>query len=169
MLAWCAALFLIGLIVGYAFEFPHFSNTLKVERLVVGAMVAGAAMGAGVAYKLARNEASTVGKLRWWVSMVVLFVLFMPLFASWVNRLPISNNTRYVHLEFIEEKPFAQERFGLQKGQKIRPDGYYIYVIYEGKMVRFRAERQQFPGKQRGDLVMLKLRKGNLGFDWVQF
>ncbi|GAB4251937.1 MAG: hypothetical protein Kow0027_16290 [Saprospiraceae bacterium] len=168
-IAWGSVIAIIGLIFGYSLEFRHFSNTLDVERMVGLALLLGAATGAWLANRLSRTESTSVGKLRWWVSMLVLCTLFMPLFVSWLNRLPLSNTTKRVTVEFIEEKPFAQERFGLEKGKKIAPDGYFIFVNYQGEIIRFRADKPQFPGKKRGDLVPLELRPGNLGFDWVRF
>ncbi len=169
LIAWGSVLTIVGLIFGYALEFKHFSNTLGVGKLVAFSLIAGAALGGWLASKLSRSETTFVGKVRWWVSSLILCTLFMPLIASWLNRLPLSNTTRQISVEFIEEKPFAQERFGLEKGKKIAPDGYYIFVNYRGEIIRLRADRQQFPGKERGDLVQLVLRKGNLGFDWVRF
>lgn len=169
LIAWGSVLVIIGLIVGYAFEFRHFSNTLHVERMVWGALLLGAAVGAGLAHRLSKTETSSVGKVRWWVSMLVLSTLFMPLLVSWLNRLPLSGTTKQITVEFIEEKPFAQERFGLERGKKIKPDGYFIFVNYQGEIIRLRADKQQFSGKERGDLVQLEVKNGNLGFDWVRF
>ncbi len=169
LIAWAIVLIIVGLIVGYALEFKHFSNTLYVERLVSAGLVAGAALGAWIGHSLARRETTIVGKARWWVSSLALSILFMPLIASWVNRLPLSSSTKQITVEFIEEKPFAQERFGLLEGKKIAPDGYYIFVMYQGEIIRLRAGKQQFPGRKRGDIIQLEVRKGNLGFDWVLF
>lgn len=169
LIAWVGVFVLIGLIIGYSFEFEYLSNTIKATHLVVPAMIIGAMCGGLLAKHFSETEKSDVGRIRWWVLMIVLCTLFAPLFASWINRLPLSSTQKQMTVEFLEEKPFAQERFGIEKGKKIKPDGYFIFVNINGEIVRFRAANQQFEGKKRGDLVQLTIHPGNLGFDFVKF
>lgn len=168
-LAWLAVLGMLALIVGYALEFWRLSNTMHVGRLVLVGIFTGLILGSLVAMKLASSEIDLVSKLRWWVAVPVLAGLFGPLLISWIDRLPFGTSKRTVQAVFMEEKPFAQERFGIPKGEKIEPDGYFIFLMLDGSLERFRSRRQQFPNATKGDTVTVQFSKGLLGFERIEF
>ncbi|MCB0522181.1 MAG: hypothetical protein H6577_14005 [Lewinellaceae bacterium] len=167
ILAWASVFGLIGLISAYVLEFHWLANTFDVGMLVAGSILTALMIGAAAAWKWQKWGDEQVDRIRIWAACLLLPALFSPLLGSWANRLlspyPVKNES----FEFFEEKPFAESRFGFIEGEKITPDGYYIFIVHQGKIQRVKSKNQLFQGKQRGDQVELPVKKGLFGFETV--
>lgn len=152
-----------GLITLYVFEFPVFSNTIGVGRLVLGAVVVAVLASAAVLYRLRRRFSPAENHLPEIAALVVLPALFMPLFASLLNRAAGANE--YESFRFVSEQPYVSERYGFLKQQKIELSGYFLVVEKQGKQYQFRYSKQPYyPVTRSGDQVLLPVRQGLLGF-----
>jgi hypothetical protein len=167
LLSIVALLTFFGLIALYALEFPVFSNTLHVGRLVATAMVFGVLVGAALWYRFRARLAPAENHLPEIISLLVLPPLFMPLFASLLNR--AGGREEYRAFRFVSEQPYVAERYGFLRGAEVRPSGYYLTVEAEGREYRFRYAQQAFyPITRPGESILLPVRRGLLGFRVVQ-
>lgn len=165
ILAWIGMLMFVGLITIYTFEFHWIENTFESGKLVVRSIIAGVVIGILLGIVLRKQADDLVSRLRLWSACLILPAIFAPLAGSLSNRLLTPHAESPVYVEFWEEKPYAQERFGFIKGEKIEPEGFYIFLVREGEMKRFKSETRRFPGAQRGQQVEIPVKKGLWGFD----
>ncbi len=159
---------LLGTIVLYVLELKWFQNYFEAKKLVVGALLVGAAIGVLLGYLLRNKAKEQVEKMQLWVTCLIIPVLMMPLFASLTNRLFAEQSTP-TKVEFWEEKAYFQSRFGQIKGERMEPSGYYVFIITNGEMVRLENGKPVFPNAQKGDTVKVPIRQGLLGFDFIDW
>jgi uncharacterized protein YacL len=159
---------IIGVIALYALEFQRFENTVDVNDLLWKSILAGGFAGAVLGFRLSEITKEPVEKMQIWVACLLLPALFSPLLWSLGNRL-LSKEVVETKMVFFEEKPRYVSRFGVVKGEKPTPTDWYLFVQYEGNIERFKYENQRFEGVRRGDTIMLKLRRGLLGYDLAEF
>lgn len=161
--AFAGVLVFIGLILLYVREFAVFYNTIGVQRLVAGSFVVGALAAGGLAYAL-RRRLTPWGKHVPEVLLIAVFtLLFAPLFGSLLNRTgaPVTNQS----FDFFSEKPYLASSYGLLKGEKIKPTGYFLEVREGERLMRFKYKRQAYyPNTQPGDPILLPVQKGWFGF-----
>ena len=120
-------LLLLGLVVGYTFEFKHFSNTFGIESLVVRALGVGFVLGLLGGFNFSKKETDPVEKMKIFFIFIFLGLLIFPLLASWTNR-ALASNVRMESVQLEEQQVFSQSRFGQLEG-KMEPDGCYIFFI----------------------------------------
>ena len=160
-------LIFILLVVLYVFEFRVFDRTLEVKTLVIRSLLFGILPGAWLGYLFRRSGKDLTEKVQIYVFFILMSVLFMPLFGSLTNRMLSFRPVRTVQVELEGETPFYASRFGVIKGEKIEPTGFYTFFYYNGHLERLKSKQALFPGKERGDQVDLDLRKGLWGYDLV--
>ena len=168
LLALAGTALFVGLIALYVREFPVLSNTLGVQRLVLGAIAAGLALGGGLWYRWRARFSPAQNHTPEILSTLILPALFMPLFASLLNRAggPVAHES----FEFISEVPYIASKYGVLRGETLRPTGYYLTVAERGRQYRLRYSQQAFyPITHQGETVLLPVRRGLLGFRVVQF
>ncbi len=166
-LAWLlVALALIGLIVLYVFEFWWMDNTIEVEGLVLYALVVGAVLGAALGWWLSRHVVESYERFRIVVLWMFLAALFAPLAASLSNRL-LAGRVEWRELEVVRVEQFAQSRLGFMKGEKVQPEGYYLFVLWGEGLERFRFRRLPEPLPRRGQKIEVPVRHGFWGFEVV--
>lgn len=158
---------LIGLVALYVLEFKHFNRLLEAKRLALWAFAVGAIIGSSIGYRIARDFHDLTEKIQMIVFFGVLVTLFMPLFSSLSNRLlPLSSEL--MEVEFLEEKPFYADRFGLIEGEKPPPAGYHSILYFNGDMHDFSTKQAKFEGLERGDKTSIRLITGLWGFKLVE-
>ena len=153
-------------VVGYVFEFKHFSNTFGIESLIVRALVFGFVMGLLGGFYFSKNLKDGLEKLQMYVAFVFLGLLVIPLLASWINRALSSNQLVYETVVLERQQVYSQSRFGQVEG-KLQTDGYYVFFIKDRKLERIKTSKLLFPkDTPKGTRVDLPIRKGGLGYDY---
>ena len=154
---------LFGLVVLYVFEFPVFSNTLRVGRLVGGAIAFGFLLSGAVLYAFRQRFRPAENHLPEIAALVILPALFMPLFASLFNRAAGPNE--YQSFRFVAERPYIAERYGILQTDTIRPTGWFLFVEENGREYQLRySEQPYYPVTRSGEQVLLPVKRGLLGF-----
>jgi hypothetical protein len=169
VIAVASLLALVALIAVYAAEFRVFANTLDAQDLVVKSLIWGLAAGLLLSWQLRKYADDTLGKLRLWTGCICMCILFAPLIGSWANRLPAYRSSHEMQVGFFSEKPYAASRFGFFEGEKIEPEGYYIFIFKDGKLERLRSESPKFQGVERGEMIRLNVQKGIFGYEIVRW
>ena len=163
LLAVGAVLLLFGLIWLYTREFPILSNTIGVRWLLAGSAGAGVLLGCGILYALRQRLTPVEQHLPEVFTALIFSVLFMPLFASILNR--AGGKTEYQSFEFVSEMPYLSSNYGLLKGEKIKPSGYSLRVKEGARLYRFQYKSQAYyPLTKPGETVSLPVCNGLLGF-----
>ncbi len=159
-------LLLIALLALYVLEFWWMDNTVGIATLAWAA--AGVALVGGVALGLyvARYEQDAFDRFRIAMVAASLSALFGPLLGSLSNRL-LAGPVRYVEVQVWRVEAFAQSRLGFIEGERIEPDGYYLFVKYGDELERFRFRSLPDPPPVRGQSIRLPVRRGLWGFEVV--
>jgi hypothetical protein len=156
-------LLFLGLIGLYVREFPLLSNTFQVKRLIAGAMLLGTTGGAGFLYAKRARFTPLRRHLPELASILTVVVLFSPLLFSLLNR--GLGKTEDQAFEFVSETPYLASSYGILKGDKIKPTGYYLVVRENGRTHRLQYKKQAYyPITRPGEQILLPVRKGLLGF-----
>ena len=157
----------IGLIALYVLEFSWFDRTIGMRSLGLYAMAFGAIAGTGLGWRFSKQSRNTVETVQLYVFFIVLCTLFSPFFASLSNRLLSPAAPRPKQVEFFEEQAFLSDRYGLIKGEKAKPSGYYTFFYYRGRLRRVKSREPLLPGRKRGETVTLYMKPGLWGFEVV--
>ncbi|HRI59140.1 MAG TPA: hypothetical protein PK228_05445, partial [Saprospiraceae bacterium] len=66
--------------------------------------------------------------------------------------------------EFVSETPYLASNYGVLKGEKLQPTGYYLMVKENGREIRFKYKLQSYyPLTKPGEKILLPVRKGLFG------
>jgi hypothetical protein len=163
LLAWLAILIFAGLMWLYVREFALLSNTIGARWLVAGSMLAGALAAGGALWRW-REHFMPWERHVPEVSLILVFsVLFAPLFGSLLNR--AFGKTEFQSFEFVSETPYFASNYGLLKGEKIQPTGWFLTLREGARLHKFKYKTQvYYPITKSGDTVLLPLRRGLFGF-----
>ena len=159
----------IGLFTAYVFEFQWIENTFDAGELIWKSIAGGVLAGLGLGWFLRKKADDFVSRIRLWSACILLPAFFAPLIGSLTNRLLSPYPRQPQTFEFWEEKPYAAELYGFLEGEKIEPDGYFVFIIRNGKLKRFNSKIQRFQGIQRGETIELPVKKGLWGFEVMKF
>jgi len=156
---------IIGLIVGYTFEIPHFSNTFGIKSLILSALGLGFVIGLLCGWKYTQDNKNSLEKFQITVAFIFLGMVVMPLFASWINRVLASNEVKVEPLEFVSQQPFSQSRFGAGVGN-LKVDGYYLFFVRNKNIERVRTKGILVSEDvAKGAVIGIPIRRGSLGYD----
>lgn len=160
------ALSLIALLALYVLEFWWMDNTIDIATLAW--VAAGVALVAGLLLGLyvARYERDAFDRFRMVMIVASLCTLFGPFFGSLSNRL-LAGPVHYVEVPVRRVEAFAQSRLGFIKGERIEPQGYYLFVWYGDELERLRFRSLPEPPPVRGQSIRLPVRRGLWGFEVV--
>lgn len=161
-------LLLLGLIALYVSEFHWFDRTIGMRRLALYAMAIGVLLGTALGRRFSPQGRNTVEKVQLYVFFIFICTLFAPLAASLSNRLLSPYPPRLEQVTFFEEQAFFSGRYGLIKGEKVEPDGYYTFFYYHGRLRRVKSKQPLLSGRERGETVGLTIRRGLWGYDVVR-
>ncbi len=162
-------LLLIGLIVIYVLEFPYFSNTFEVEKLVYASLAVGLIIGLALAMLLGRHIQNDIDRYRVWALFIVFCTGFAPLFGSLTNRLLSPYDVQNQQFQFIAEESYAASRYGFIVGEKVKAEGYFIYVIKDDKVERLKSKQERFRDIPENTQIDLPVRKGLFGFEFIEW
>lgn len=162
LLAWLAILIFVALMWLYVREFAVLFNTIGARWLVAGSMLAGA-LAAGVALWRWRERFTPWEKHLPEVLLIPVFsVLFAPLFGSSLNR--SLGKTEFQSFEFVSEVPYFASKYGILKGEKIQPTGWFLTVREGEHFYKFKYKTQPYyPLTKPGEKILLPVRRGLLG------
>ncbi len=152
----------------YVMEFKHFNLTLNAKRLVVPAVCIGGGIGLLLGLYLQKDKVDPVIRMQTVMACLFGFLVVAPLLASLSNRLFIFGKPSYEEVEFVREQPFYSSRFGAIKGESQMPTGYYLFFYYEARLMRISLKKEFFPGYEEGDLILIPVKKGLWGIDFIQ-
>lgn len=157
----------MGLLVGaYVNEFNHINRTLGIGRLMALSAFAGAVAGFVFAYAIQSKYSDVEAKIRVFSVAVVVGVVLLPLLSSMLNR-ALGDEPVPTPVLFEAEQPFYSNRLGLIKGEVIRPTGYFLFFYKDEQLFRITNKNSISKNLSRGDTIMLPIRKGFFGADWV--
>ncbi len=161
------ALLLVGGIALYVFEFYYFQRTFELKPLLLIPAALGVALGAGLGWKLSRDAEDGVEQIQVYLLCIVLSALFLPLLASLSNRLLSPHPVVWEDVVFFEEKAYVSDRFGIIGGEPAKPRGYYLFILRKGKLERIDNRHSMSPAPERGEIILIPVRKGLWGASWV--
>ncbi len=158
---------LFGLIWLYTREYPVFTNTLQASRLVLGAFLLGFLLAAGLLYALRWRLTPWANHVPEVLLIVFFIPLFMPLFASRLNR--AGGTVKYRMFEFVAEAPYVASAYGWLRYRPIEVTGYRLVVRDGGHLRQFQYKSQPyFSLTHPGDTILLPVRRGLLGVEVME-
>jgi len=163
------AFLIFGFIFAYTQEVPKLQNTLDFRSLMLSAVLIGALLGLAIGYFLGRERREILERFQMALGLLVFTILLMPLLVSWTNRAFAYQTPQTEQLELLRVEQYAGSRFGRQAELRSAPDGYRIFVLREGQILRLQYPRMPFPNKEKGDLVPITVSKGLWGFEFVDW
>ncbi len=163
-----AAIVLMGMIVLYVFEIKHFDRVMNTWLLITYALVFGVLAGVALGRRLSRDVTEEFEKMRIYVIMIALCIVFLPLLVNLANRLLDfrTPEIKTVSLESVE--PYISERFGVLKGEEVKTAGYKIVFVMDKEVIQIKSKTNPFEGYQPGDSAEVLLHRGLLGIKYVR-
>lgn len=151
----------------YVREFAVLSNTLEVKGLVIGSMLVGGLISAGLIWRWRNRFTPWERHFPEVVLMLVFSVLFAPLFGSLLNRSLGESTTQ--SFDFVAETAYFASGYGILKEEKLTPTGWRL-TVREGKTERRLKYKKQayFPLTKPGDKILLPIRRGVFGVRVVE-
>ena len=143
-------------------EFPVFSNTLEVKRLVLISMLAAVVLAAAAVW-LNRSRFMPWEEHFPTAVMILIFCLvFAPLFGSLLNR--GLGHTENQTFDFVSETAYFAFGYGVLKGEKLKPRGWKL-LLREGEQEWRLSYKGQayFPLTKPGEQINLSIKRGFLG------
>ena len=161
------AMIIMGLIVLYVFEFKHFDLMLNPMLLLAYAFGFGLALGIMLGNRFSRDVKEAFEKMRIYMILIVLCIVFMPLIVNLANRLLDfrSPEIKEVSLENVEA--YISEKYGVLKGEDVKIAGYKIVLIMDQELLQLKSKINPFPKNKKGDKVQIAIHKGLLGIKYI--
>ena len=158
--ALASVLLFFGLVYLYTREFAILSNTIRVSRLIIGAMLVMGLLGAGLIWWFRERLTPWSRHITEIVLVVLCSLLFAPLFGSLLNR--GLGSTEFQSFTFLAETPYFASGYGFMKNTSLQPTGYFLEVQdRSGQHLRLRYKKQAYyPITQPGDPILLPVRRG---------
>jgi len=135
--------------------------------MVFIAIFVGFLLGILFSYKMTNDnkEMEILTKFKIWVALLICCSLIMPLLVSFTNRVLSFRGVEESPVTYVQSQGFYADRYGLLDSAE--PDGYFIFVLKDGELVRLKTRENPFPTAKENETVLLPLRKGFWGFDYV--
>ena len=162
ILAVLTVLAFFGLVWLYVREFAVLFNTIGAKGLILGSMIMAAVIAIGSLWRWRERFTPWERHTPEVLFILIFSVLFAPLFGSLINR--TLGKTENQSFEFISEAPYFSSNYGILKGEKLRPTGWYLNVRENGRLRTFKYTTQAYyPLTKPGDTILLPVRKGLFG------
>lgn len=161
------ALAFIALPVLYAIEFGYLNRTFYAGRMMMIAVIAGLCIGVLLGFRFQKSALDAVGRMRTFAVCIVVPVLTLPLLTSLSNRLLSFHPVQKVQVEFVEESPRYSSRFGAASSEAAQANSYFTFFYKDQELLKIQTRQSLFPEAQRGDTVILPIKKGLWGFEIV--
>ncbi|MBI1223784.1 MAG: hypothetical protein GC192_00990 [Bacteroidetes bacterium] len=173
LLVFFAVIAIFGVIALYVHEFQWFQNYIKPQKMVLGSLLVGLAVGIMLAFRFQKKEKDLVDKIQIWTVCIVTSILPMPLLASLANRFFAEQKPHETPVEFWEEKAHLVGRsptiYGFIEGNKKTEMGYFIFVIIDGELVRVKSKTPRFSNSVQGDTIVVPIKKGLFNVDYIEW
>ncbi|MBL7828134.1 MAG: hypothetical protein JNJ57_16000 [Saprospiraceae bacterium] len=131
-------------------------------KLLVGAGFAGLILAFVLLFGFRQRFSPVSQHLPEVMFILVVSMLFMPLFASLLNR--HFGEKGFDSFVFVAEKPFVASGYGILKGEKVKTSGYRLTVQEHERYLMFKYKSQSFfPNTKPGESVLLPVSKGLFG------
>ena len=160
-------LFLVLSMVLYSLEFRHFENLLNTRLFLIISATIGGLIGLYIAWRLRKKGSDLTERIQIFVFFIILAIVFTPLWASISNRMFSFYPAKTVEAEFWEQRVYYASRAGFIKGELLEPTGVYTFLFLDKKLVRIETKFILYPGKERGEMVELKLKRGLWGMPFL--
>ena len=166
--------FFIGLMWLYTQEFVHFSNTIGIKSLLIGSFTAGLVLAGGILWWMRERFTPLATHYPEVLFIVVITLLFSPLFGSLLNRL--GGKKVLSEFKFISERAFLatgygilEKGYGLIENEATKPNQWMLTVQDNGVIRQFRYKSQAYyPITQPGELISLPVVQGLFGIRVVE-
>ncbi|MEY4936809.1 MAG: hypothetical protein RIS64_3168 [Bacteroidota bacterium] len=165
---------IFGTIFLYVKEVPYFTNTFEINYLLFRALGIGAALGAILGWRQAKNATDSLEKTQWFLICIVGLALAMPPIASFSNHAFASGEKNKLSVQFLNQKALKTNRFGVGRHERAAstPDGgadfVYTTFLLNNESQRVRSNGRLFPQEMAaGTHVELPVQKGFWGFSFV--
>ncbi len=162
-----ASVALVILVIAlYVKEFDHFNRTLQGGVLAHNAALTGMGVGMLLGGVLAWRISDADDRLPAFFAPLFAGLLLGPLAGSLSNRLCAAPEVISSEVEFHLEEMYYAELYGFLRGGRTDP-GYRSFFYLNNRLYKVQTRQPMFDGKYRGDKVVLPLRHGFWGFDFV--
>jgi hypothetical protein len=156
-----------GIILGYVHEVPYFSNTFDIQYLFFRALFLGALVGVLLGWYFMRKMTDATDRIPVFLLCLVVCLVIFPLKVIFINHYFAKNTPLSIKVLFEKEEPLRTSRFGVAKNSLVTVDAFYVYFIKDGESDRIRSRTQSFRTVEKGQEIELPVKKGALGFDFV--
>lgn len=158
-------LLFIGFVGLAVFEFKWFQNTLEAKKLVGIFAIIGLGIGIYIGHLFSKTTKDLVEKMRWYFIFAAVGLTALPLIGGVTNRALSFSNYENRTVELFNQQGFLAD-MGIIEGQDMNPDGYFTFLVIDGKLERFKSEKVLYPNNKKGDKVEVLMKKGLYGF-WI--
>ncbi len=147
----------------YANEFSWYANTFDRNKMILIGLLLGLLAGVAIGYKFQQENQEIIEKFQLYIGAMVIGAILMPLLFSLTNRLLSFRGAQEESVEFVKNEAFNESRFG--RIPQENPDGYYAFVVRKGSIIRLTTKAPIYQEAQKGDKVLLPVKKGIWGFE----
>lgn len=144
-----------------------FANTFGVEILTTILLLIGLLLAIYLSNHYVKRNA-IIDKIEKTQVILIFCVVSMLTFVSVginLNYLVALKDEGQKELPILEISPFYKSMGGIIKGEIVKPSGYYLTILYQGKKERLKFNEVEKYQDFVGQNVGLSIRKGILGFD----
>lgn len=159
------SLLLVGFVALAIFELKWFQNTPEAKKLSAIFAVIGLGVGAYIGHVFSKKTKDLADKMRWYFLFATLCAIAFPFIGGFTNRVLSFSKFENRTVELFGQQGFLAD-MGIIEGQDMTPDGYFTFVVVDGKLERLKSVKQLFPNNKKGDKVEILMKKGLYGF-WV--
>ncbi|MBP7273580.1 MAG: hypothetical protein KA974_07050 [Saprospiraceae bacterium] len=164
--AFLLLLTIVAVIVFFAIESWHISNTIDASKMMMYGAIFGLVLGLVIAFMLNQDETDEVGKIRNYAVGIICMPLITMLLGALINHHFADEKPTMKEFTFVKEEPYGRSRFGASKEAVLaKPDGYFLWVKDTKTSQKFRLRQPTYQSMREGDPVMLPIYSGFWGFD----
>ena len=158
-------LIFVGFVGLAIFELKWFQNTIEAKKLIGIFAVIGLGIGIYIGHVFSKTTKDLVEKMRWYFIFATVGLIAMPFIGGFTNRVLSFSNYENKTVELFSQQGFLAD-MGIIEGQDMSPDGYFTFLVIDGKLERFKSKNELYPNNKKGDKVEVLMKKGLYGF-WV--
>ena len=163
------ALLVFGVVFLYTREVPFLQNTLDFKSLFITATAAALLLGIVLGYFFSKDRSSVLERFQIFLAAIFLSILLMPLLLSLSNRALDFNDPVSQEVELLRVESFSGSRFGRLEETKEQSDGYRIYLLNDGEVMRLQSKTPLFADREKGDFIKVPIQRGLWGFRYVNW
>jgi hypothetical protein len=158
---------IFGLIILYGFEIKHFDLVLNPKLLFAYAFGFGLVLGVLLGNRFSRGTSEAFEKMRIYMILITLCIIFMPLLVNLANRLLDFRTPELKEVSFENVEAYISEKYGILKGEDVKIAGYRIILVMDQEVLQLKSKHNPFPNNKKGDKVQIAIHKGLFGIKFV--